>query len=434
MSSEPRPDEQGLARSLAAAAEVAESRERVRSRLLGRERSVTVALAGGFGLAALACAVLIPSESSPSPALVALLIAMYAVVSQVEFEIGPGSAVPTVLLLVPMLFVLPPGSVPLCVAAGLVVGGVIERLRSRRHGQRLAVLLSSAWHSVGPALVIGLFASGPPRLEEAPVYVAALLAQFALDASAVLVRHSFGRGVPVRELLPPLGLVVLVDSALAPIALLVAYVATVAPLAVVSVLPLAGLLHLLGAERRRRIDESLVLGRAMEDAAREARSDPLTGVGNRLAWQEAVERAETRLTEDGVGSTVVLVDLDRLKETNDKHGHDVGDRLIQALAAALAAIAPDADVLTRIGGDEFAILSAGGGQLACAELLAALRSRLAELAVGDVAVSASVGVAACPPCVSVDEAIRLADERLYAHKTAKHARAYEGARSLKGST
>ena len=423
--------ERNLLQSLEAAAEIVQSRERMRSRLLGRERNVTLALAGSFVVAALVSAVAIPSEISFSLPLALLLIALYAVVSQVEFEIGPGSAVPTTLVFVPMLFLLPAGAVPLCVAAGLIAGGLVERLRSRRHTERLAVLLSSAWHSVGPAVVVGTMASGPPRREDIPVYALALLTQFALDAAAVVLRHRVGRGTPLRELVPPLAWVALVDLALAPVALLVARVATDEALVVVCVLPLVGLLHMLGTERRRRIEESLLLGIAVEDASREARSDPLTGVGNRLAWQEAVELAERRHAGSGIGSSVVVVDLDRLKETNDRYGHDVGDRLIQALATVLAAAVPDADVLTRVGGDEFAILSAGGGQLACAELLFRVRSGLAGVAVGEVAVSASIGAAACPPCSSVADAIRLADERLYAEKPAGHGDAY---RSLKGST
>ena len=419
MSSEPaRRDTASVERSLAAAAEIAASRERMRSRLLGRERTVTHLLGGAFVIVALACAVAIPADVSFSLGLTLLLIAVYAIVSQVEFEIGPGSAVPTVLVLLPMLVVLPPGAVPLCVAAGLVLGGLVEHLRSQRHGERVTVLLSSAWHSVGPALVIGLLAPGSPQWDDVPVYVLALLAQFAVDTSAVLVRHRIGRGVAIRELLSPLSWVMLVDWALAPVALLVAFVAVSEPLAVVCVLPLAALLHMLGADRRRRIDESLVLGRAVKDAAREARSDPLTGAGNRLAWQEAVEQCQRRLAEDGVGSTVVLVDLNRLKETNDTHGHDVGDRLIQALAAELARAVPNADVLARIGGDEFAILVAGAGQRGCAELVLRLRSGLAGIAVGNVPVLASMGAAACPPCPSLDAAIRLADKGLYAEKSA----------------
>ena len=419
MSAEPAKRATQVARSLAGAAEIAASRERMRSRLVGRERTVTFFLGAAFVLAAFVCAVAIPTETSFSLGLTLLLIATYAVVSQVEFEIGPGSAVPTELVLLPMLFVLPPGAVPLCVAAGLLLGGLVERLRSRRHGERISVLLSSAWHSVGPALVIGLLASGSPHWDDVAVYVLALLAQFAFDWSAVLIRHRIGRDVSVRRLVPSLAWVMLVDSALAPVALLVAFGAASEPLAVICVLPLAGLLHMLGAERRRRIDESLVLGQAVEDAAREARSDPLTGVGNRLAWHEAVERCERRLVEEGVGSTVVLVDLNRLKETNDTYGHDVGDRLIQALAAELAIALPNADVLARIGGDEFAILVAGGGQRGRTELVFRLRSALAGVAVADVPVLASLGAAACPPCSSLAEAIRVADESLYAEKASR---------------
>jgi diguanylate cyclase (GGDEF)-like protein len=419
VSAEPAKRVTQVARSLADAAEIAASRERMRSRLLGRERTVTLLLGAVFVLAALACAFAIPAETSFSLSVALLLIALYAVVSQVEFEIGPGSAVPTELVLLPMLFLLPPGSVPLCVAAGLLLGGLVEQVRSHRHGQRVAVLVSSAWHSVGPALVIGLVAPGAPSWDDAPVYVFALLAQLAFDAAAVLIRHRFGRRIPMRTLLPPLSWVALVDWALAPVALVVAAVAVTEPLAVLCVLPLAGLLHMLGAERRRRIDESLVLGRAVEDAAREARSDPLTGVGNRLAWQEAIDRCERRLVEEGVGSTVVLVDLNRLKETNDTHGHDVGDRMIQALAVELGRAVPNADVLARIGGDEFAILAPGAGQRARAELLLHIRRTLAGLAVGDVPVSASIGVSASPPCASLAEAIRVADGSLYAEKTGR---------------
>ena len=420
MSAEPAKRATQVARSLQVAAEIADSRERMRSRLLGRERTVTFLLGAAFVVAALVCAVALPRDTSFSLGLALLLIATYAVVSQVEFEIGPGSAVPTELVLLPMLFVLPAGAVPLCVAAGLVLGGLSEHVRSRRHGQRLAVLFSSAWHSVGPALVFGLLAPGDPHWDDVPVYVLALVAQVAFDTIAVLVRHRFGRRIPMRTLLAPLSWVALVDLALAPVALLVAFVAVTEPLAVLCVLPLAGLLHMLGAERRRRIDESLVLGRAVEDAVREARSDPLTGVGNRLSWQEAVERCERRLAEEGVGSTVALVDLNRLKETNDKHGHDIGDRMIQALANALARAVPEAEALARIGGDEFAILAGGAGHRGCEELVSRVRSGLGGLTVGDVPVLASVGAAACPPCPSLGEAIRLADDRLYTEKTAKH--------------
>ncbi len=392
--------------------------ERRRSDLQGRERRVTLLSAAAFLVAAVACAAFLPSEIDFRPWLAALLIGLYLVVSRIEFEIGPGSAVPTELVLVPMLFVLPPGDVPLCVAAALVAGGVVDRLRGRLRAARITVLLTSAWHSVGPAVVIALLAPGPPSWADVPVYLLALLAQFAFDAAAVGVRHGLGRGVPPRDLVGPLALVMLVDLTLAPIGLLAAFAASTEPVTVLCVLPLVGLLHVLAAERRERIAASVALGQAAEDASRAAREDPLTGIGNRLAWEEALERASAQVAA-GMAASVVMVDVDRLKDTNDTYGHDAGDRLIQGVAAALARAFRESDDLARIGGDEFAALTLGLDHATREGLVSRIRAEIAAVDVaGGIPVSASIGIASCPPCATLDDAVKLADERLYQEKTA----------------
>jgi hypothetical protein len=127
---------------MAGAQEIAASRGLVRSRLLGRERTNTPLLAGAFLGASFASAILISSPTSFTLWVAVLAVLVYAAVSQVEFELGLGSAVPPDLVVVPMLFVLPTGAVPLCVAARLVLGGVVGRIRSRRHGARLPVRAS----------------------------------------------------------------------------------------------------------------------------------------------------------------------------------------------------------------------------------------------------------------------------------------------------
>ena len=180
------------------------------------------------------------------------------------------------------------------------------------------------------------------------MYLFALLAQFAFDAASVTFRHRLGRGVPVRELAGPLALVMLVDLTLAPVGLLAAFAASEEPVTVLCILPLVGLLHVLAAERRERIAASVALGRAAEDASRAAREDPLTGIGNRLAWEEALERASS-LVASGTPATVIMVDVDRLKDTNDSYGHDAGDRLIQGVAEALAG--PSATSTTSRGSE-----------------------------------------------------------------------------------
>ena len=400
------------------AAEVAASRERVQTALHGRERVVTLALAAGFLLAASACTALIPSTTSFSPLVAVVFVVTYAIVAHIEFEIGPGSAVPTQLVLVPMLFAVPAGAVPSLVAAGLVLGGLVEHARSRRHGDRVAVLLCSSWHSVGPALVIGLLAPGPPTWDEIPLYLLAFASQLVFDSGAVFTRHVIGRGVSASALVEPLAWVALVDATLAPAALVVAYAAWAQPLSVLCVVPFVGLLHVLGDERRRRIDVGIVLGQAVQDAHRVARSDPLTGVGNRLAWQEELEHAEQRLDESGGGASVIVLDLNRLKETNDTYGHDAGDRLIQSVAVVLHSTLPQTAALARIGGDEFAIMLPGVDEFGCTEVAARIRKAILALEVGGIKASASLGKASCPPCASLAEALGLADERLYADKAA----------------
>jgi diguanylate cyclase (GGDEF)-like protein len=405
-----------VARNLADAAEVAASRERVLGALLGRERVVTHALAAYFVLAAALCALLLPSSTPFSLWVAGLFVLCYALVSQIEFEVGPASAVPTQLILVPMLFTVPPGAVPLLVAAGLVLGGVVERARSRRHVERVAVLLCSSWHSVGPAVVIALLAPGGPSWDDLPVYALAFAAQLAFDWSSVVIRHVVGRGVEPALLVRPLAWAALVDGTLAPAALLAAFPIAERPLTIVCLLPVAVLLHVLGTERRRRLDDRIVLGRAVDDERRVARSDPLTGVGNRLAWQEAIRQAQADFDETGAGAALLLVDLNRLKETNDTHGHDAGDRLIQALADTLRAAIPDDAILARIGGDEFAVLVRAANDDDGSIIVSEIRRTVARTDVNGIALHASLGVASCPPCNSFDEAVRLADERLYADK------------------
>ena len=87
-----------------------------------------------------------------------------------------------------------------------------------------------------------------------------------------------------------------------------------------------------------------------------ARTDPLTGLTNRLGWDEQLTRELARATRRDEPLSVVLLDLDDFKSFNDAHGHQAGDRLLIEAAAAWSSQLRDMDVLCRWGGDEFAIL------------------------------------------------------------------------------
>lgn len=87
-----------------------------------------------------------------------------------------------------------------------------------------------------------------------------------------------------------------------------------------------------------------------------ARTDALTGLPNRRAWQELLQREATLARRTGQPLTMAILDLDSFKPYNDRHGHLAGDRLLRSATAAWRTMLREADVLARWGGDEFVLL------------------------------------------------------------------------------
>src|SRR6476619_545970 len=137
---------------------VQEARERVPKGLGRRELIGETFAAISFLLVATLMVALLPAGQSFSFGTAAVLVAGYAVASRIKFEVGTGFTVPTQLVLVPMLFLLPTPAVPLFVAAGNLLGDLPDYLRGRRHPERTIMAFGDFWHAVGPALVLSLFA------------------------------------------------------------------------------------------------------------------------------------------------------------------------------------------------------------------------------------------------------------------------------------
>ena len=89
-----------------------------------------------------------------------------------------------------------------------------------------------------------------------------------------------------------------------------------------------------------------------------AHTDSLTGLPNRLAFNEALDAFLTRTIRYGDGFAVLYCDLDGFKQVNDQHGHAGGDELLRQVAARLASCTRDGDIIARLGGDEFALIAA----------------------------------------------------------------------------
>ena len=156
------------------------------------------------------------------------------------------------------------------------------------------------------------------------------------------------------------------------------------------------------------------------EMARQARTDPLTGLFNRRAFLEEVGRRVERLERDGLPGTLMFVDLDHFKELNDRLGHDVGDDALCITAALLRATVRPTDIVARFGGDEFALWLDGADELSTAERAESLRiegpQALAHLGQADgIQVTMSIGIATRWPGRSedVDTIINRADQVMY---------------------
>jgi HD-GYP domain-containing protein (c-di-GMP phosphodiesterase class II) len=246
---------------------IEEQRGRRLNRVAKRERLSIFVSAGAFLAAAVALAVVLPSDRSPGLVAGLLLVAVYALAFELHFEIGTGSAVPTQLVLVPMLFVLPAGLVPLAVAAGIVLASLIEYARGSLHLDRVFMRLVNCWHAIGPALVIGLAGEPVPNLGHWPLYLAALGSQFALDYGSTALREWTALGVTPKVQLRAMGWVYMIDGGLGTVGLAVAFAATDSRYGILLAVPLVGLLSVFARDRRVRIDHELELRDAYRGTA-----------------------------------------------------------------------------------------------------------------------------------------------------------------------
>ena len=144
-----------------------------------------------------------------------------------------------------------------------------------------------------------------------------------------------------------------------------------------------------------------------EQAAREADLDPLTGIANRRAFDEAVLRAQAG---PGGRVAVLLVDTDKFKQINDTAGHAAGDAALRAIAQAMGEQVRDHDVLARLGGDEFAVLLPGAAIAAACEIAARMVCAVEQIA--DCPATLSVGVAG-GSAADLPDLLCRADEAMY---------------------
>jgi diguanylate cyclase (GGDEF)-like protein len=168
-------------------------------------------------------------------------------------------------------------------------------------------------------------------------------------------------------------------------------------------------------------DEVGLRRQAEERLAREAALDPLTGVYNRRKLFAEAARAISRARRQNSPLSALILDIDHFKEVNDRHGHDVGDRVLRAVAGFYQGHMRVEDVFARFGGEEFVALLPDTDQDGAAALAERLRLGLREQEVsgegGPVRVTASLGVSELlADETAIDPLLLRADQALYAAK------------------
>jgi diguanylate cyclase (GGDEF)-like protein len=152
----------------------------------------------------------------------------------------------------------------------------------------------------------------------------------------------------------------------------------------------------------------------------QSRHDSLTGLPNRLQFEEALHAAVEAAHGSGHGLAVLFIDLDGFKEINDSQGHLAGDKLLITIGARLQSCAQNGDLVARIGGDEFALLhSSGNNRQEVSRVAERILEEVRACApAGSSGVSASIGISLSPEHgTSADVLVRLADLAMYQSKS-----------------
>jgi HD-GYP domain-containing protein (c-di-GMP phosphodiesterase class II) len=242
---------------------VGEARARRARSMDARERAVVAAFAALYCVAAVATALIVPSERDTSVALVVGLLVAHAAVSRVRFEFANGFVVPEQLVIVPMLLLGPLPFVPILIAAAGALALLPDFVRGSWSRDRWLNPIADSWPVLVPVLLLGAFAPGPPTLDHAPLYALALAAQLASDFVQTTIRNWFLNDVHFGELARAFIGSARVDLILSPVALAATIAAADTPIVLAIVLgPLVWLLDNFSKDRAARYAAALELNRA----------------------------------------------------------------------------------------------------------------------------------------------------------------------------
>ena len=179
----------------------------------------------------------------------------------------------------------------------------------------------------------------------------------------------------------------------------------------------------LEGELQRSSEQVLDLRSKLDNVRKESLTDPLTGIANRKAFDEALRQAEAQRSTDREPAALLLCDIDHFKVFNDNWGHQTGDQVLRLVANCLSENVKGRDTAARYGGEEFAVLLRGtslkDATLVAEQIRETVQTKkLVKKSTGDVlgSITISIGVAEFGADETGESLIRRADACLYGAK------------------
>jgi diguanylate cyclase (GGDEF)-like protein len=160
--------------------------------------------------------------------------------------------------------------------------------------------------------------------------------------------------------------------------------------------------------------------RQLAEVAVAAKTDPLTGLMNRRALDEELRHSINEFQQKGRPATLLLLDVDHFKRFNDTYGHPAGDQALKLLSDVLLAHARESDIVTRYGGEEFAVIFRGAKAASVRQRAENMRNAIGQSPITieghALRITASSGLSEVQANDDVDTVLKRADEAMYAAK------------------